>query len=107
MTWAGATGALVVAQTGGSDVRALDLDGSLRWSTTLDGAVTQLADLGGKGVAVMVRTGGTGALVLLDADTGAEQRRFELPGAVPFSAAPNGSSLAMVVGSRVHFYQLR
>jgi hypothetical protein len=108
VTFAGETGAMVVASRGGSEVRALALDGSLLWSTALDGAVTQVADLGDRGsVAVMVETNGTGALVLLDASTGELQRDFALPSPADLTVAPNGAALGMVVDRAVHFYTLR
>ncbi|TVQ91118.1 MAG: hypothetical protein EA397_11530 [Deltaproteobacteria bacterium] len=100
--------ALVVADLGDSEVRALNLDGSLRWSTAVRGAVTDIEDLGRRGqVAVMLDHGDEGQLVLLDAETGDFLRDFSLPSSAEVVASRGGSTLGMVVDNVVHFYNLR
>jgi outer membrane protein assembly factor BamB len=102
------TGAILAAVSGSSEVRALGIDGSMRWSTTVDGAITQVADLGTRGgVALMVDRGNGGSLVILDATTGQERKDFALPSVADMVISPTGTSLGMVVDRKVHFYTLR
>lgn len=100
--------ALFIAESGSTEVRALEIDGTLRWSATVDGSITGIEDLGRRGqLAVMVANGDDGLLVILDSETGATLRDFSLPSPAEVVASRGGSTLGMVVPNAVHFYNLR
>lgn len=108
ISFSASTASVLIAQSGSSDVQAVDIDGSSRWSTTVNGEIVQIADLGDRGeVAVMVNTGSAGSLVLLDSETGVETRSFPLPSTADMVVSGDGSTLGMVVPDAVHFYTLR
>lgn len=103
-----AASGLAIADAGDTEVRFMDLDGSLRWTTPVPGTVVDVAELGARGsVAVMLDSDGAGVLALLDVDTGALQRSFDLPGRAEIVASADGGTLALVINDAVHYYNLR
>lgn len=108
IAWDPWSSALYAAMRGGSEVRAYDLDSSLRWSTSLVGQVRQLNHMGEHASAiVIVEKDGAGALVVLDGLTGAERSNLPTPSAadaVVMSEA--GRLIGVQLPSETHFYRV-
>lgn len=104
-----ASGALYVASAGESEVSALEVDGTPRWSLDVGGAVTALDDMGdGASVAAMVEAPeGHGRLLVLDGATGEIKMDYPTPSAAPgIVVSPNGRSMAVILRNEVHFFDV-
>lgn len=103
-----ATGALYVATEGGSELVALEADGSPRWSVTVEGVITSMDDMGdGSAVAVMADVNGKGQLMVLDGLTGEIKMDQTTPSAAHgLVVGPTGRSMAVILENEVHFFNV-
>ena len=102
-----ATDAVYVAAVGGTEVRALEVNGTQRWAAELGGFITSLDDMGSAGsVAIMMELdSGMGELVVLDGRSGEQLSSITTPSAAEqVLVGNNGESMALVLPSEVHFF---
>lgn len=102
-----ATEAVYVAAIGGSEVRALEVNGTQRWAADLGGLITSLDDMGSAGsVAIMMELeNGNGELVVLDGRSGEQLSSIITPTAADeLMVGNNGESMALVLPNEVHFF---
>jgi len=107
VAWDPVVEAAYVATRGGDMVEAIEPDGSVRWTTSLSGAVQVLEPAGRHGAAAVMleQSDGSGRLVMLDGWTGQRRAELDTPSAAKdLSVAGNGGSLAMVLDDQTHFY---
>lgn len=108
VAWDAAAAALYVADPMGMQVRALEADGTERWSVDMGGAVWSLDDMAGMAaVMVEISDGGTthGELRVLDGQTGSIVSTLETPSAAEEVVVGNdGRTMAMVLPGEVHFF---
>jgi len=107
LAWDPVAEATYVATLDGDTVEAVASDGSVRWSTSVQGAVQVLEPAGRHGAAAVMleKANGTGLLVLLDGWTGDEISKLPTPSAAKgISFAGNGGSVAMVLDDETYFY---
>jgi hypothetical protein len=99
---------LYVAQRNNNIVSALNPEGILIWTTTLNLPVVSLDDMGVEG-AVAIMTGGDtlGEIIILDGATGHSKSSFPTPGvAEEIKVSQNGQTLAAILDDQIHFYKL-
>ena len=103
-----ATNAIYVAAFGGSEVRALEVNGNQRWAAELGGTITSLDDMGAAGaVAVMTQVDGGGELIVLDGRSGEQLSDVATPSAADeVLVGNNGESMALVLPNEVHFFSI-
>lgn len=102
-------GLLYVAKVGGDELAGVEPDGSIRWTTPIDGAIRSLAAAGRPGAAVLSveRPDGTGAVVWVDGRDGAPAGEVVTPSAAPaVTASPEGGVVALVLPDETHFYEV-
>lgn len=98
---------LYVAELGSSEVRALEVDGTLRWAADVGGPVASIDDMQGQ-AAVMVGDDSWGELVILDGATGAATSQYETPSAAnEVIVSDSGHTMAMVLDNTVHYFAIR
>lgn len=104
---AGVNGVVYMAQSGGTDLIALDRNGGLLWETQTDGAIHSLAPRGDKGsVLVLTENGSVGSLLRIDGE-GQEQAAYAVPGADgELVVSGNGRTVGIVTPEAVHYYSL-
>jgi hypothetical protein len=98
-----------VAELGGSEIRALEVDGAQRWAADLGGSITSIDDMGAMGAVVVMLEidGGFGELIMLDGVTGEQLSSTDTPSAADeVRAGNNGESLAVVLPNEVHFFSV-
>jgi hypothetical protein len=109
LAWDPWAGALYASMDGAKTVRAHELDGSLRWTSDLDGEVRDLSHLGDRAAAAVstATSDGQGEIVVLDGATG-DARLTELTPApaAELVAAAGGGVLGLVLADEVHFYDV-
>lgn len=104
-----ASDAVYVATIGGSEVRALEVNGTQRWAADLGGSITSLDDMGAAGsVAIMMEVpSGMGELVVLDGRSGEQLSSVATPSAADeVLVGNNGESMALVLPNEVHFFSI-
>jgi hypothetical protein len=101
----GLTGALYVAEDGGSEIRAV---GAADWVVTVDGSIVGVDDLGPQGaVVVSVASEDGDRLVVLEGADGSLVIDAKLPrSAGKIVASDDGRALAMIGRSRTDFFEL-
>ena len=106
--WDAHADALYVAKLGDAEVRALEADGSERWTVQLDHPVRALEDMGTlAAVAVMTETNGGGELVLLDGYTGELRGDLGTPSATDeLVSSDSGDVMAVILAETVHLFQV-
>ncbi|MCB9684069.1 MAG: hypothetical protein H6735_03375 [Alphaproteobacteria bacterium] len=106
VAWDAAADVLYLANAGEGVVRALEVDGSLRWEVELGGAIRALGDLGEQATAVVsVDRDGAGAVVFLDGQTGETRADVKTPSAArDLVASGDGSVVGLVLKDQTHFY---
>jgi hypothetical protein len=98
---------LYAAEIGGTTVRGVEADGTLRWTTEVGGAVLALDDMGVRASAVVTVQYelGNGGVVVIDGFTGEIDNSFQTPGpADEVKTANDGRTLALADDEQVHFY---
>lgn len=98
---------LYAAELHGNTVRALASDGSVVWSTQLEGAILGLDDMGVRAaVAVnLEKADGTGSVAILDGYTGSQMSGVDTPQpAQSIHGGGDGRHVALVQHGEVHFY---
>jgi hypothetical protein len=108
VAWDPWSSALYAAEQGGSEVRAYELDGSLRWSITLPGNVWSLNHMGEHASAIVVQAkDGAGSLVVLDGETGAQRSDLSTPSAgASIVMSESGRTLGVQLPHETHFYRV-
>lgn len=106
--WDATANVLYVATEGMTEVRALEVDGSTRWTVDVGAPVVSIDDMGPQGAAaVMVGDQSAGELVVLDGATGAVVASMSTPSAAQqVMVGNNGRSMAMVLPNEVHFFSV-
>lgn len=112
VVWSAQSDTLLVTDHVRGEIRALDPSGALRWSTTLDGPILQVADFPGAGVALVVSetpdpTDNRGILRFVDLQTGRIDRQAELPRAALVQPAPDGRTFALLRPNLTQFFRVR
>lgn len=110
VVWDDAAQVLYTAFVGDSVMTGLEADGTVRWTTDLDGAVVSFDAMGPLGsAAVMVeKDNGTGALLTVDGFTGDVTSSLATPSAAEeVEVSSSGDSLALVLNREVHFFNVR
>ncbi|MEQ1507454.1 MAG: hypothetical protein ABMB14_34815 [Myxococcota bacterium] len=102
-------GLLFTANTGGTELRALDVNGTERWSVTTRGPITDLAARGSRNevLAMITRRDGLGGMERRDGATGELLGSSVLPtddGTIVVS--DNGQTVAVVLDDEVNFFDL-
>jgi len=101
---------LYAAEIGSTTVRGIEVDGALRWTTEVGGAVVALDDMGARASAVVTVTYemGSGGVVVIDGFTGEISNGFDTPGpADEVRTAHDGRTLALADDQQVHFYKVQ
>lgn len=108
VAWDTAADALYVAQPGSTEVQAFEADGTLRWSSQVEGTVAALTEMGAKGnVALSVETGAGGSFVVLDGASGMRTAALSTPSAAQaLEVSGSGDVLAVELASAVHFFDI-
>lgn len=104
-----ASEAVYVAAFGGSEVRALEVNGTQRWAAELGGTIKSIDDMGSAGaVAIMMEAdNGMGELLVLDGRTGEQLSAITTPSAADeVLVGNNGESMALVLPNEVHFFSI-
>lgn len=110
VVWDDVAGVLYTATSGTPTLSGIELDGNVRWTTELSGNITAVDAMGPLAqAAVMVENpSGTGELVTVDGFTGGVTSSLTTPGtAEALVMSGNGKSMALVLGSEVHFFNVR
>jgi hypothetical protein len=107
VAWDAVAAALYVADGASTEVRALESDGTVRWTVDVGGVVTAIDDMGGM-AAVMVDLGEVGGeLLVLDGANGSVASSLATPSAADEVVVGNdGRSMAMVLPTQVHFFRV-
>jgi hypothetical protein len=97
-----------LAMAGGSEVRAVDLDGRLIWSTDVGGRITAMQQMGRRGkVVVMVDFGDHAGMVVVNGHDGAPESEAQAPTSdVELSVSDDGTTLAVTLEGQVFFYDV-
>ena len=100
----------IYTATAGSDtLTGFKFDGSLEWSTQVEGAIVSIDSMGPElSAAVMVEGyDGTGDLYIIDGFTGDVKTTIPTPTAArQIEVSDNGSVIAMTLMDTIHFYDL-
>lgn len=101
-------GILYVAQKNSNTVSALNVDGTILWTTDLDLPIVSLDDMGVAGSVALMTGGDTfGDIIVLDGATGEQKSHFATPGvAEEIKVSQNGQTLAAILDDQIHFYKL-
>jgi len=107
IAWDATAGVLYTASIGGSTVTAVESDGTMRWSTPVDGEVLDISDFGAMGQAIVsLDVNGSGELLFLDGWTGAVVDSKNLPTpAAEVTSSDDGRTIATSRGDRVDFFK--
>jgi hypothetical protein len=108
IAWDPWSAALYAAERGGSEVRAYELDSTLRWSVSLPGQVRNVNHMGEHASAIVVQAkDGAGSLVVLDGSTGAERADLSTPTAgASIVMSASGRTLGVQLPQETHFYRV-
>jgi hypothetical protein len=101
--------AFYLAQVGGYELHAVEMDGSVRWTIDTMAPITALDDAGDAGSAaiVMALDDGRGAVGFFDGQTGERIRFAETPSpADDLAVSGNGEVIAMVRPEQSFFFEL-
>jgi len=101
---------LYATLVGSSTLYGIEEDGTMRWTTEVDGAIVSLDAMGTLGqAAVMIEhENGTGALLTVDGYTGEITSDLATPSAAEaVESSDNGKTLALVLPREVHFFSVR
>ncbi|MCO4744372.1 MAG: hypothetical protein KC912_06250 [Proteobacteria bacterium] len=101
-------GVLYAVDEGGSSLRLLELDGTLRASVDLGGEILDLAAMGDRGAAVaVVSHGSSGELVLVDGATGEISAWVGTPTpADGVKTSGGGEMIAVTLPGSIHFFSV-
>lgn len=108
--WDNATDVLYVAESGGVTVHGVEIDGTVLWSTDIQGIVTAVDTLGDQGAALIAaQTFSSGGLILeLDGLTGEVLAETNTPSsAANITASADGNTIAVANRGMVHFLRRR
>jgi hypothetical protein len=108
--WDSAAEVLYVAESGGITVHGVEIDGSVLWSTEIQGIVTAVDTLGDQGAALIAaQTFSSGGLILeLDGLTGELLAETNTPSsAANITASADGNTIAVANRGMVHFLRRR
>lgn len=108
--WDSAAEVLYVAESGGVTVHGVEIDGTLRWSTEIQGIVTAVDTLGDQGAALIAaQTFSSGGLILeLDGFTGEILAETSTPSSAQnITASADGNTIAVANRGMVHFLRRR
>lgn len=108
--WDSATEVLYVAESGGVTVHGVEIDGTLLWSTDIQGIVTAVDTLGDQGAALIAaQTFSSGGLILeIDGLNGEVLAQTTTPSAAAnITASADGNTLAVANRGMVHFLRRR
>ena len=102
------TDLVYVAMEGGSEVRAVDLEGRLVWHTDVGGQITAMQQMGKRAkVVAMVDFGDHAGMVVLDGPSGDAELEVEAPTPeVELSVSDDGTTLAVTLEDQVFFYDV-
>jgi len=102
------TDLLYLAMEGDREVRGVTLDGERVWHTVLDGPVTAMQWMGGRGkVVAMIDDPDGGRMVVIDGPSGEVEQEQPTPSAdVELSVSEDGTTLAVVTGEEVYFFDV-
>ncbi|MCB9674931.1 MAG: hypothetical protein H6737_07435 [Alphaproteobacteria bacterium] len=108
LAWDADADALYLAALGSSSVRALELDGALRWEVALGGEITALAHMGSEAnAAVSISTSSGGELVVIDGLTGEIEADLPTPSSADaLDVSGNGRVLAVTLPNSVHYFDI-
>ena len=108
LAWDATAEVVYAGVAGRSVVAAIEPGGFERWSTTLDGAITALTDMGERGdAAVSLQTDLGGEFVVVDGETGAIQSDLPTPSAaMDLDVSGNGNVLAITLPDSVFFFDI-
>jgi len=112
VVWSPQSDTLLVTDHTAGELRALDASGGLRWSTTIDGSILQVADFPNAGVALVVSETADpeddrGVLRFIDLQTGEITREATLPRAAHVQPAPDGRTFALLRPNMTQFFRVR
>jgi len=108
LSWDVDANALYLGGVGGSAVRALELDGTLRWQVDLDGEVTALSHTGAEAAAAVSITNSLGGeLVIIDGFTGEVRADLPTPSAASsVDVSGNGRVMAVSLPNSVYYFDI-
>lgn len=108
LSWDGDANALYLGALGDSTVRALEIDGALRWEVEVPGEITALAHMGEEAnAAVSVSTSAGGELIVIDGESGEIEADLPTPSsAMALDISGDGRVMAVTLPNSVHYFDI-
>lgn len=99
---------LVIANSNGSDIRGVDVNGNTEWTVTVDGIVDSIDSMGWERftVASFTTSDGSSEIVVLNSNSGDVHAQVDVPDTVDVTASPDGTTVALDDGGAIHFYDV-